>query len=467
MLPTDVTTRGRIGAALLGRSLEVLRDHPIASAALGGAVLLSIGSTVFGVGMFATPWFMCELFALQLAVLGLETTPRGLAWLRAGLLALAAVGLVVAATAVAALFIGPDVSTADGASGPLPWPDAVARTLVIALSTAMAAGYISPFLYAPVILLERGGTTGAAAVESAWLVSRGGPLRHVALAFAAHLLPLVPALAAAIWVARTYERAATPVGVLLGLPLLTLTIPLGQGLVSAAYAGSQPDLPDPRWTRVEGRPPRPLAVALFAVVAAPVVAVVLVALGASRPSPMATGAAAGEALVDCPVSATTVVHVPDTTLTLDLGQATLTAGDGGGVGPLVGAPREVRHVRVLRRADRYAIELEGDSVSHLWVNRAAVRVDDTVRARLSRRMPAWGLPSLAIAFLLGSLLMPGAFGALGAVRRVYGTPLSKRTAEDLPALHQRTMRRAWKVTAALAIPAALSFSAGVAVLFTP
>ncbi len=105
----------------------MLRRHPVVSPALGGAVVLSLASVLFGIGVLVTPWFVCEMFALQLAMLTGRPSERSVAWVRAGLLALCMVGLVGAATWLAALAIGPDVSTADSAAGPLPWPDALER----------------------------------------------------------------------------------------------------------------------------------------------------------------------------------------------------------------------------------------------------------------------------------------------------------------------------------------------------
>ena len=108
---------------------RTLRAHPLTSTALGAAALLSMASMVFGIGVLVTPWFLCEIFALQLAVLAGITPRRDRAWFRAGFLVLCMVGVVVGATWLAMLIIGPDVATADRAIGP--------RRLVGVQSTVM------------------------------------------------------------------------------------------------------------------------------------------------------------------------------------------------------------------------------------------------------------------------------------------------------------------------------------------
>jgi hypothetical protein len=473
LLPTPA--RPRLGA-LLATSWSVLRRHPVISAALGAAVVLSLASMIFGIGALVTPWFVCEVFAFQLAVLTGRPTRRSASWIRAGLLVLCLVGIVVAATWIAALALGPDVATADSAAGPLPWDEALARVLLIATVTALAVGFIAPFQYAPLVLIERGGTTGAAVLESAWLVRRGGLARHWALAFLAHLLPLAPALVAAVVVARTFERAATPVGVLLGLPLLPFSVPLGQGLLSAAYVRRREELPEPRWTRAEGRPPWPLVALLGVLVLAPMASVLLLLLGTLRPAPPAPGAVREGQLVlarrldGAPVGAPVRLHVPDTTLEVAVdGRAVeVHGGDGGGTGRLAAPWTDpVRGVRVLRRRDFYAIELRAaDGRWSIEVDRAAMRVDDTVGARLAARLPAWALPAIALAFGLSALFLVRPLARLGGVRRAYGAPAQRRPPlRELRAERRRALRRAWTTGLLLLLPALLALAGGALALW--
>lgn len=453
---------------------RTVRAHPVVATALGAAVLLSMASMLFGIGILVTPWFVCEIFAFQLAVLAGITPRRDQAWFRAGFLVLCVVGVVASATWLAALIIGPDVATADRALAPLPRGEALERAGLIAAVTLLAVGFIAPFVYAPLILIERGTTIGAAVLESAWLVRRGGLLRHWGLAFVAHLLPIAPALIAAVVVARTFERAATPYGVLIGLPLVPLTIPLGQGLVSAAYAQRRHLLAVPRWTRAEGRPPRALVATLIALVVAPMASVALLTLTALRPAPPLPGEdqpLEGEVLLDgrVPEGENRTFHVPGTTLEIrtDGKRVGVRAGDGGGAGALPSAWRgAVERVQVRRTRDAYRVRLRADD--GWWsviVDRAATRTDDTISHRLEARLPGFTWPAVGLSFLLSALLLARALEPLGEIRRAFGAPATERPPlPELRAARQRALRTAWTVAAALAGPAALAVLGGVVAL---
>ena len=450
--------------ALLRTSWQILRRHPVVSAALGFAVVLSLASTVFGIGVLVTPWFVCEIFALQLAILTGEPTVRSGAWVRAGLLALFMVGMVAVATWLAVLAVGPDVSTADSAAGPLPWPDALERAGLIAAVTALTVGFIAPFSYAPLILIERGGRIGEAVLESAWLVRRGGLVRHWALAFLTHLLPLAPAIVLAVAVARTFERAATPVGVLLALPLLPLSIPLGQGLLSAAYVERRAELPERRWARAEGAAPRALRLVLIVVVLAPMVSVLSVALGALRPSPPRSGEGAGELVTERAIEGGSTVFVRDTTIAVHVEGLSVEIRAGDGPVARFESPwrAPIERVRVTRRGDLYDVALA--SVGARWVvsvDRAGVRVDDSIGDRLRRRLPSWALPSIALAFALSALLLVQALEPLGALRRAYAAPAHDRAPLSRLRLERRlALRRAWIIAALLLLPASIVALAG-------
>lgn len=454
---------------LLARSWGIVRAHPVVTTALGLAVLLSFASMLLGIGVVVTPWFVCEIFALQLAVLTDRPTARSLAWVRAAALVLGMTGVVVAATFVAALAIGPDVSTADAAAAPLPWPEALRRVLQIATVTGLTVGFIAPFQYAPLILIERGGTVGAAVLESAWLVRRGGLVRHWLLAFAAHLLPLLPALVAAIVVARTFERAATPVGVLLGLPLMPLTIPLGQGLLGAAYVERRRELSEPRWTRREGKPPRALVALLVLLVVTPMLAVACLALGALRPAPASRGprAGSGPILIDRPIDGRAALHIPDATLELRVEGRHLrvVAPDGEEVamrGPWQDA---IDRVRVRRTGERYVVEARADGWWWIEVDRAAIRADDTIAARIERRLPVWGIPAIGLSFALSALLLVRALEPLGEIRRLYGAPATERPpVRELGERRRRAVRVALGIAATLLLPAIAALAAGAMAL---
>lgn len=449
---------------LIARSWSVIRAHPVIASSLGGAVLLSMASMLFGIGVVATPWFACEIFAFQLGHLTGRPATRSAAWIRAGIFVLGMVGVVIAATWIAALAIGPDVSTADSASAPLPWPQAVRSVALIAAVTATAIGFFSPFLYAPLVLIERGGTVGAAVLESAWLVRRGGLARHWALAFLAHLMPLVPAIVFSVVVARTYERAATPLGVLAALPLLPLSIPLGQGLVAAAYVQRRRELSERRWTRREGRPPAALVSTLVFLVLAPMLSVLFLAVGALRPAPLVAGPASeGHVVLEQGVEDAAELHVRNTTLSIHVRgrELEVRAGDGAAVN-LSGPWRtSIDRVRVRRHGDYYAVEVHADGWWRAEVDRAAMRVDDTVSARLSARLPPWGLPAIGLSFALSALLLVRALEPLGAVRRLYGAPASERPPLDvLRKRRAEAIRIAWRVALVLTPPNLLALGAG-------
>src|SRR3954468_10386202 len=78
----------------LQASASLLRARPVVTLALGAAVVLSLLSVCCGVGLFTTPWFMCELFALQLFEHSGRAAPRQLSLLCARLVLLGAVLLV-------------------------------------------------------------------------------------------------------------------------------------------------------------------------------------------------------------------------------------------------------------------------------------------------------------------------------------------------------------------------------------
>lgn len=455
-------------ATLLGRSWSVLRAHPVIATSMGAAVVLSLASTLFGVGVLVGPWFVLEIFALQLAVLTGRSVRRDPSWIRAGVFVICMVGVVAAATAVAALAIGPDVSTADSASVPLPWPEALSRVAAIVTVTAVAVGFITPFSYAPLILLERGGTIGAAALESAWLVRRGGLLRHWALVFLANLVPFMPALVAAVVVARTFERAATPLGVLAGLPLMPLSIPLGQGLVTAAYVARHRELSVPRWARAEGKPPLTLTVALVSLVLAPIASVALIGLGTLRPAPPTLMTHAPEADVR-EISEPATVYLPGSTVEIAVrGPGVVVHAGDGAATPVPRAWRgDVDAVAVRRRGEHYVVGLR---VGEVWwktkIDRAGTRMDDTISARIAMRVPMWGLLAVMFSFALSGLLLVRALAPLGAVRRLYGAPATEQPpADDLRARRDGAVRRAWRLVAVLAPAAAASLAAGALGLF--
>jgi hypothetical protein len=78
----------------------------------------------------------------------------------------------------------------------------------------------------------------------------------------------------------------------------------------------------------------------------------------------------------------------------------------------------------VRVRDAFAIELGAGEASYVtWIDRAGVRLDDDLSARLEDRLPPWGLALLALAMLATALGMMPAVARLrtdapGAARRL-------------------------------------------------
>lgn len=410
---------------LIRGSLGLLRAHPVVSLSIGAAVVLTLLAVPTGLGALLAPWFVCELFAVQLAMRGETPQARGRGWASAALVVFFTVVVIAIAGWIAALGFGPDFTTADRSLAPLPWPEALRRGLLVAGTLALAVAAGTPFVYAPLVLLDRGGRLGGACLESAALVRRGGALRHYALAFFAYLLSLSPALVSMILVARTVERAATPLGALVALPLLPASIPLGLGLVTVAYLAQRDALPEAHVVRAGGALPRPLVAFLSAVSLAPLVGLLLMAIAGVVPSRPARGTLADDAQLIVDVPARAHIDVPRTTLEIDIdgARAAVFAGDHDGVGrlpPVFAAP--IAHVRVSRHGDDFAIELtpERGAAHVVRVDRAGLRVDDSVEARLRSRSPDGVLIGFIVSFAIcafGSLTYLGPLGEARARQR--------------------------------------------------
>lgn len=409
-------------AELIRGSLRMVRVHPVVSLSIGSAVVLLLVAVPTGLGALLAPWFVCELFAVQLAMLGESPQPRGRGWGAAALVVFFTVVVIAIAGWIAAVGFGPDFTTADRALVPLPWPEALRRGLLVAGTLALAVAAGTPFIYAPLVLLDRGGRLGGACLESAALVRRGGALRHYALAFFAYLLSLSPALVSMIVVARTVERAATPLGALVALPLLPASIPLGLGLVTHAYLAQRSALPEQHLVRVSGVLPRGLVAFLSVVSLAPLVGLLLMAVAGVVPSRPPVGTLPEDARVIVDTPARLRIDVPETTLEIELAgaDASVFAGDHDGVGALPTMfTTAIEHVRVGRRGDDFAIELtpRGTEPSRVVrVDRAGLRVDDSVEARLRSRSPDAVLIGFIVCFAICALGSLGYLGPLGEAR---------------------------------------------------
>jgi len=406
-------------------SARLFARRPLLLIALGGAVVLSLISVCCGIGVLSAPWFMCELFALQLGLQRGQPLERNEGWLGAALILFGAVLLVGSVAWLAALGLGPDMQLAASAPGPAPESYGGAPGLPAAACTVLALVFVLPYLYAPLILLERGGTFGAAVLDSARLVQLGGLFSQLGLSLAAHLLIALPVLVPAL-LALTFDDLETvPLGMLLGLPLTMISLPLGQGMFVHSFAGLRDRLTDARHMRAPGRPPPLLVTGLALVALAPALALAMLGASLVRPAQVGHGAlpSEGELLADRPIVGTAVVRAEPAETALEIAAtsrwARVAASDGGGAGrlPLPGGVTLTR-LRVLRLRDAYAIELSTANSQYVtWVDRAGVRLDDGLRARLADRVPAWGLLFILASLLMTSLLQLPVLTRLADVRR--------------------------------------------------
>jgi hypothetical protein len=194
-------------------------------------------------------------------------------------------------------------------------------------------------------------------------------------------------------------------------------------------------------------------------IAAPVVSFGLLGASLVRPSHLARGGLPARAE---PIAAYTAlareqrVYPAGTALEIaaDARSLRVVASDGGGAGRLPlrsRAPLEA--LRVARVRDDYAIEVMQAGVRYVTrVDRAGVRQDDDLRARLLDRVPSWALYlMLASLFATAAALLPVLAG-LSDVRRAYTREAGARLApQALSEQRARTIRRAYLV-ALLLVP---------------
>lgn len=451
-------------AESLRESVRLLRAHPVFALSLGTAIVLSLCSACTGLGAVVGPWFVCELYGVQIATGTGTRKARGPQWISAAAIVLGTVLVIAATVWLSAMWFGPNVATADAAEGPLPWPETLRRLSLVIGSTALAVGFIAPFLYAPLILIDRGGRIGGAVVESAWLVARGGVLRHLAIAFVVYGLQVAPAVLSGMIVARTIARAATPIGLALALPLLPLSIPLGQGILTATYLASRHRLASPRAVIARGRPPRRLVALLAIVIVSPIASLVMLGLVSLRPSTPAAGPAdAGEVLVDRSLGhpepgSPTSLAIPETTLALRVRgrELRITAGDGDDVGALpAGWSGAIERVRVVRVGALYHVEIHADDdVAHARIDGAGVRIDDSIRSRLERWVPTWALLVILVAAGVCGGLLVRTLAPMGSLRAA-----AEPDAADRPLRREDAYRRSWRAGLAL-LPFALAALVG-------
>lgn len=436
----------------LGAGARLLAAHPVVGLGLGLALVLSLGAVCCGLGLVAAPWLVCELLAWLLGTALGRRIPRQLGWLGAGLVQAVAVVVVSAAAGAAVTWLGAQLTLSTEPPSP------VARDNVQVLGLALGGSvvallYMTPFLYTPTLLVDRGGVPGGAFVESARLVMRGGLAAHLLLSVVSHLLQLSPVLIAAGVALLAADPAAVPLAVAIALPVMALSVPLGQAMIVSSYVERRPaDVALPPF-----EPPvkRSLAFGLGGVAIAPALALLLVSAAViARPSHPRPGTAPlGELVVAGAIEPgqQQVLAIPTTALTVHASarRLAIVAGDGGGAGRVPRPPGATfDRVRVVRVRDAYAIEVGADDRSWVtWIDRAGVRLDDDLAVRLADHLPPWGLPLLALAMV--------------AVALGLASPLARLS----EGAGEADRRRAWRAVGWLAPLAVAALAVGLAALW--
>lgn len=430
-------------ACLIG-SVRVLRQRTALSLALGAAVVLGLVASFCVVGALIAPWFICELLALLLGNALWLNDPAGEnapierhgGWLGACVVLLGAVVL----TASVGWLVGLGLSTESVAV------DVAARIalpevawLLVPVSAVGALIFVEPFLYAPLLLIQQPRPVLSAMLESARMVRSAGMLSQLWLSVCAHVVQIAP-LAIGSFAAHAF--AGPELGslwALLGLPFMALTIPLGQGMIAWSFAQQSQRAPEaPLRVRPAQLPQRAvLAIAMWcALVLSPLASFGMLGASLVRPSRVPSGQLPERIehlgtlkLGDASAGAASFV-VPATALTVRALRASVhvEASDGGGAGelPLRGdAP--IDRVRVARTRDHYAIEIEqAGKHSITYVDRAGVRLDDDLRARLADRVPTWALAMMALALLATALVQLPVLAGLGRLLAT-GEPIAAKS----------------------------------------
>jgi hypothetical protein len=452
-------------------SLGLLRKRPVVLPALGAAIVFSLSSICCGIGLFTTPWFICELFATQLALCTGQPTLHSRSWIPAGLILLGAVLLVMGTSSLTLLGASPDLPP-DGAQ--LSGIGTLMRSggFYAAISSTLSLLFIVPVLYAPLVLIDRRAGFEEALLESVRIVVRRGVIASLTLSLAANLVQFSPLLLATAW-ALWGTRSALPQAVLIAAPLLCLTVPLGQGMIIWVYthfrAQPQVDEPAPQRTAAGSHKPRTEAALLtisrwvriwtFAVTL-PIAAVLGVGLSLLRPSALSPGPgpAGGELVADLVPNPDQVKRAPLDNTSLELSvtpkRLSVAAADGGGTGELaLHDPAPITRVRVVRVRNAFAVEVsQGDVVSSTWIDRAGVRLDDDLRARLLDRVSARELAFVLLFPFLAALWTVPVLNRLGRVQLAVRKFGDRRPSDDVLDLALRRSVRSTQIFVALILP---------------
>jgi hypothetical protein len=437
----------RLGASLR-RSVRLLLGRFLATSALGAAIVLALVAVCFGMGIVLAPWLLCELLGLQLGEALGQPIARSRSWLAASFVLLGAVLLTALVGWLTGLGLG------DEAAGGL-WGG-----LLAIASAVVSLAFVLPFLYAPLISIEAGAGLGRAVLESARLVSSGGALRHFSLSLGAHALTAAPPLLAALAAVLSSQSESAPTWAVLSLPLLSFTVPLGQGMVVSAYVERRQPFAAARPALAAARPP-PLLIALWvALVAAPLLSFSMLGVSFVRPSRLSEGALpeGGETIASfAPLRGQPRVQPSGSALEIRASttEVQVVTGDGGGVGRLpLRSHAPIEALRVVRARDSYGLELvQAGRAYSTVIDRSGVRLDDDLHARLLDRVPTWALLLMLLSLLSTATVLLPVLAALGELRR---SELQALGPSELSQRRTRTIARSFAAAAPLVPLAALS-----------
>lgn len=457
----------------------MLRARPIASLSLGAAVVLSLLSVCCVLGLFTTPWFMCELFALQIALCTGQNVTRAASYIPAGAILLGAVLMVSAVAALSLLGAGTSMSTE-----PLPLDSlgAVLRSGGVAalLSSVVALTVVVPLLYAPLFLIEQRTSFDLALVESVRLMVARGVLASLRLSLCAHLLQVSPLLLGAL-AARLIDPAQAAWFALGATPFLCASVPLGQGMIVCDYVQQRERVshPDGLLSCAPGETlphsAQRCARGWGLLISLPIASLLLLELSLWRPSHIPQGSAPqGETVATLQPHDARLARVllPDTALEVAASthEVRVAASDGGGAGMLpLPAASAIERVNVVRVRDAFAIEVLTGGGSYVTsIDRAGVRLDDDLRARLLDRVSPLQLVLFLCTLLATGLASVPVLYSLGRVRRGYRLPEGERPSREiLSREHARSLRRARNL-AILLLPLGLAcLTMALVALFNP
>jgi hypothetical protein len=457
----------KVGACL-EHSTRLLFGRFGAQVALGAGVVLALISLCCGIGVVMAPWLLCELTSVQLGQALGRTVEHRRTWIGACVILCGAVLLIGSVGWLTWLGLGTQSMAPSAQASALGALGSVVTFTpggALALASALVSlVFVLPFMYAPLILIEARAGLGGAVLESARLVVRGGVLPHLLLSLTANVVQVAPLLVAAAIAALRADSELVPLLALCSLPLFSVSLPLGQGMLVSAYVPRRTALADLRRTRLAGRPPRALVAVWAVIVAAPVLSFGLLGASLARPSRPEPGRmpSGGEVIATFePLKNTQRVHPPGTALEIVVSPRALgvVASDGGGAGAVpLRKNSPIESARVARVRDTYAIELMQAGQWYVtYVDRAGVRQDDDSRARLLDRVPSWALIAMLASLFGTAIALLPVLSSLAELRRSYTLEPGARPApRALSEARTRTIKRAFAIALPLVPLAALS-----------